>query len=445
MSDRPSHPSSTHLEPPRKSVELEDPGAQESGIHTTPAACHPSMVYEQRTHGIYVASGSEDDHFSDASEGRPRSPSQGASGRTSPVPRTRVEKVDDNPSYGEVPGSAAYEKREQDAVPDEIEIIPDGAPSRRASTAGLEPPSTPGGTPVPRTLVEKVDPSAPSYGEVPGTEAYEMRKADATPDRILKMSESGERPPSFDLEPQEHSSPSGPIPETRLSHVDSFPNDSASPGPRAHTRHPSDAEPDSIEEVQDPPGKSGFSLAHQASGGRLTNSDSPTSPSDRAAHRSHTRRKDPLAPDTDTCGNADDRADSDGIDKSEETHNDGDDDEASVNDFDDFEEGAEGAGDDDFGDFDDGFQVPTVEAAGDHAMDQTSLTPQQPPIVPSVVSSLSISISPNGRASSKDSPLHNTNCVTTVKANGNRYTAAPPRFRLLQVTSRSPSRHGRPP
>ncbi|KAL1998121.1 hypothetical protein VTN02DRAFT_6821 [Thermoascus thermophilus] len=332
MSDRPSRPSSTHLEPPRKSVELEDPGAQES------------------------ASGSEDDHFSDASEGRPGSPSQGASGRAPPVPRTRVEKVDDSPSYGEVPGSAAYEKREQDAVPDEIEVIPDGAPSRRASSAGLEPPSTPGGTPVPRTLVEKVDPSAASYGEVPGTEAYEKRKADATPDCILKVSESGERPPSLDAEPQEHRSPSGPIPETRLSHVDSLPIDGASPGPRAHTRHPSDAEPDSIEEVQDPP-------------------DSPAS-SERAAHRTHTRRKDPLAPDS-------------GVDKLEETG--GDDDEASADDFDDFE-GADGAGDDDdFGDFD-GFQEPTVEAAGDPAVDQ------QPAIVPTVVSSLRMSISRNAAA-----------------------------------------------
>lgn len=36
MSDRPSRPSSTHLEPPRRSVELEDPGAQEPGIYSTP-------------------------------------------------------------------------------------------------------------------------------------------------------------------------------------------------------------------------------------------------------------------------------------------------------------------------------------------------------------------------------------------------------------------------
>jgi len=309
-----------------------------------------------------------------------------------------VEKVDDTPSYGEVPGSAAYEKREQDAVPDEIEIIPEGARSRRESRAEPEPPLTPGGSPIPRTVVEKIDPSEPSYGEVPGTHAYEMRKADAAPDRILKISEDGQRSPSFDLEPPEHSSVPGPIPETRLSHVDSLPIDGESSGPRAHMRHPSDPVPDSIETVQDPPGKCGFSLTHQASRGRLTNSGSPTSSSVRSSHRSHTRRKDPLTHDTDTYGNTDDRADSDGIDQSEELHNDGNDDEASVNDFDDFEEGAEGAADDEFGDFDDGFQEPTVESTGDHAMDQTSMTPQQPPpIVPLVVSSLSISVNPSSK------------------------------------------------
>lgn len=33
MSDQPSRPSSLHLEPPRKSVELEDTGAQDTGMY----------------------------------------------------------------------------------------------------------------------------------------------------------------------------------------------------------------------------------------------------------------------------------------------------------------------------------------------------------------------------------------------------------------------------
>ena len=42
---------------------------------------------------------------------------------------------------------------------------------------------TPGGSPIPKTVVEKVD-FKPSYGEVEGTPAKEMRMADAMPDEI---------------------------------------------------------------------------------------------------------------------------------------------------------------------------------------------------------------------------------------------------------------------
>lgn len=43
---------------------------------------------------------------------------------------------------------------------------------------------TPGGLPIPKTVVEKVEPDHPSHGEVPGTEAYEIRTQDATPDEV---------------------------------------------------------------------------------------------------------------------------------------------------------------------------------------------------------------------------------------------------------------------
>jgi hypothetical protein len=39
---------------------------------------------------------------------------------------------------------------------------------------------------VPKMVVEKIDPTEPAHGDVPGTAAYEMRKADAEPDVILK-------------------------------------------------------------------------------------------------------------------------------------------------------------------------------------------------------------------------------------------------------------------
>ncbi|KAF2427283.1 hypothetical protein EJ08DRAFT_721364 [Tothia fuscella] len=161
---------SGELAPPRKSVELEDPGAHELD--------------------------SSDDNFTDASEGQ-KAPSR--SGDHSPIPLTRVERVDDEPSYGEVPGTSAYKLREQDAVPDEIEVVPDGARSRSASRVNphdLEDrPITPT-TDVPKIVAEKVEPEKPAYGDVPGTAAYELRKADARPDEVIRSPAAGEAPPN---------------------------------------------------------------------------------------------------------------------------------------------------------------------------------------------------------------------------------------------------------
>jgi hypothetical protein len=113
---------------------------------------------------------------------------------TSPIPITRVERVDDQPSFGEVPGTDAYNKRAQDAVPDEVEIVPEGQRSRSASRlSASDRPVTPGGSPVPKTVVEKIDPDEPSYGDVPGTHAHQLRQADAEPDIIVKVPEPPER------------------------------------------------------------------------------------------------------------------------------------------------------------------------------------------------------------------------------------------------------------
>jgi hypothetical protein len=108
-----------------------------------------------------------------------------------------VERVDDKALHGEIPGTPAYNLRAQDAVPDEIEIVPEGRRSRSGTTASGQRgralsttgsaagsrPQTPGGSPIPKTVVEKVD-FKPSYGEVEGTPAKEMRMADAMPDEI---------------------------------------------------------------------------------------------------------------------------------------------------------------------------------------------------------------------------------------------------------------------
>lgn len=222
----------------------------------------------------HVDSSADDEYFSDASEGR-RRPSRPESPlrSPSPIPKTRVERVDDKPSYGEVPGSPAYEKRREDAVPDELEIVPEGRLSKRSSTQFLEPATLPGGMVIPRTVVEKIDPSSPSYGDVPGTAAYEKRLADATPDLVLKSPVSGKQAAAFplfsDTDGAERTQPPQiPIPETVITRVDSRPAHGELEETAAHEMRRQDAEPDVLEHESDPTGKH-QGLQH-SSGGRLT-------------------------------------------------------------------------------------------------------------------------------------------------------------------------------
>ncbi|KAJ5492715.1 hypothetical protein N7539_001461 [Penicillium diatomitis] len=290
--------SPTHLEPPSRTVEKEDPGAG---------------------HNTSSASDSDEEHFSDASEGQPdlqtESPQSGRaspipvtrvervddqayhgelpgtqayekrtqdavpdevrlvssdpseeqsnlqtvspqSGRTSPIPLTRVERVDDSVQHGEVPGTEAYEKRTQDAVPDEIEIVPDSITSRSPSPAkSPDRPLTPGGSPTPRTVVEKVEPDEPSHGEIPGTEAYEKRRADAVPDIVAKVAsntESTGATPTATEEANALNAESQPVPETRLTRVDTIPaEDQSHTEARAHQSSSSDALPDTVDTVVD--------------------------------------------------------------------------------------------------------------------------------------------------------------------------------------------------
>src|SRR5579862_7259340 len=84
------------LKPPPVSG-IEDPGAHELG---TANQLQESCLYYSYLLVLILCnldtSEDEDEHFSDASEGR-RSP---ASGQCSPIPTTRLEKVDEGPSYG---------------------------------------------------------------------------------------------------------------------------------------------------------------------------------------------------------------------------------------------------------------------------------------------------------------------------------------------------------
>ncbi|KAF3020404.1 hypothetical protein E8E15_005407 [Penicillium rubens] len=296
MSEGPSDLSSSHLEPTSRTTEMQDPGA-----------------------GDHTASESDEEYFSDASEGNPQPQSLPQSGRTSPVPRTRVERVDNSTQHGETPGTAAFGKRQQDAVPDEIEVIPEGSQSQTRSPVGSENQGLcTEGLPVPRTVVEKVDPDEPSHGEVPGTLAHEQRLADAVPDVVTKASDSDSSPtpPTINSTPPEVDGPTADIPETRLERVDTIATEEdLSSHPHAHTSSTSDALPDAVETVPD-----------------VSIDDTDLKPKDLSLE--------------------DDMNDDHGYEKQE-----------AGDDFDEFVEEQEDMGDDDFGDFDDGFQEPNAEEA----------------------------------------------------------------------------------
>ncbi|KAI1736933.1 hypothetical protein F4680DRAFT_430622 [Xylaria scruposa] len=149
--------SSSSLEAPERTG-TEDPGARE------------------------LEASDSDEHYSDAQS------SPGKSARAiSPIPRTRVEKVDDEPSYGEVPGTEAYKKRTEDASPDEIAIVRDeqSPPTSRQAIA-------PGNITIPKTVVDETD-------DVPGSSTHDyhehLHQADATPDIIRKPDGTSEANP----------------------------------------------------------------------------------------------------------------------------------------------------------------------------------------------------------------------------------------------------------
>lgn len=108
-----------------------------------------------------------------------------------------VEKVDpSSPSHGEIPGTAAYEIRKADAAPDVVLKAPD--PGNRGAPLQFQPDDNLPQIPIPKTVISRAD-SDPSHGEVEGTAAYEMRKADATPDVAKRVGDGSGKPESFPL------------------------------------------------------------------------------------------------------------------------------------------------------------------------------------------------------------------------------------------------------
>ncbi|KAK4230623.1 hypothetical protein QBC38DRAFT_468358 [Podospora fimiseda] len=124
-----------------------------------------------------LAESDSEEHYSDAQSGPVTSTP------ASPIPRTRVERVDDKPAYGEVPGTKAYSMREGDAEPDEIAIIPDPSNPTPPETTPAVRPLTPGGHPIPKTVVEE---SPDDEGAVTHPEVEEKHKGDPHPDLTIK-------------------------------------------------------------------------------------------------------------------------------------------------------------------------------------------------------------------------------------------------------------------
>ena len=146
--------------------------------------------------------------------------------------------------------------RRQDAVPDELEVVRDTSKpsSRRTSQSRPDRASTPGGTPIPKTVVEKIDPDTPSHGDIPGTEAFNMRQADAVPDVILQSPNAKSSFPNNMLDSAVH--PSVSVPKTIVTKVDEKPSHGEVPGTEAYDMRVEDAEPDVVETKGDPTGES---------------------------------------------------------------------------------------------------------------------------------------------------------------------------------------------
>ena len=139
-------------------------------------------------------------------------------------------------------------------MPDELEVISDEGGSK-TSPSGNHHEQSEGvaAQSIPKTVVEKVDPTSPSHGEIPGTTAHSLRKADAVPDVILQTQEHGAISSSENVD--NAVSPAIPVPKTVITKVDSNPSHGEVPGTDAFDIRKGDAKPDLIEKKGDISGK----------------------------------------------------------------------------------------------------------------------------------------------------------------------------------------------
>jgi hypothetical protein len=161
-------------------------------MSSSPETLTPPKRTKTEDPGAHELESDSEEHFSDAQSSvvSPVAP-------TSPVPRTRVEKVSDEPSYGEVPGTDAYNKRTGDASPDEIAVVADANASDGSPASARTESPLPGGKPIPVTVVEQAPGDSGPHSE----EFESKRRADAPPDLVVRpdgseegaLSDSGRR------------------------------------------------------------------------------------------------------------------------------------------------------------------------------------------------------------------------------------------------------------
>ena len=143
------------------------------------------IVYDCASTGTGDAAAATRRDGVESTAGRVAHPDTHGTAAGAPIPTTRVERVDDKPSHGEVPGTAAHDIRSQDAAADEMVVATDDGTKRSSRPAEVDQ-TAEGRTPMPEvpiTRVELVD-GEPSHGDVPGTVAHDIRKEDAVPDEM---------------------------------------------------------------------------------------------------------------------------------------------------------------------------------------------------------------------------------------------------------------------
>ncbi|POS84969.1 hypothetical protein EPUL_002444 [Erysiphe pulchra] len=268
----------------------------------------PTTIDKQLETNEHADSSDSDDHFSDAQSG--------------------LEQVTSNNSlfsaqsnHNERPETTVQNLHDHEIAPDQNSIpIELGSESPKLIRNFS--------FPIPITIVEKIDPSSLSHGEVPGTEAHEIRAADAAPDLVVKVTSGHTRP--WSNRARAVSTPGDrPIPITRVERIDRRPSYGEIPGTLAYEARRKDAVPDIIEEVEDIPE-------------RLTESVSPTLPRYHSLTQTHKSSSEMASINDYITPKSSDSLEKDyelGIEIGD--------------DFDEFEEGEEDA---EFGEFDDSFQ-----------------------------------------------------------------------------------------